>query len=244
MSRIPGSGLKTWGGRYMTGGHYRVAKLFSRRPQRGQWRNYGSTRSKATRALRLIRKFKKEQEVKYIDTTGTCTIAYASSNTWQTAGRILLNACSQGDTALTRDGNKTSMQDLTIRFIFNGGATDDDGRVWRLVIFYDRKPAGAVPGPTDIFQTDHINAPLAKKNAGRFAILYDGYIAQDSTQFHSPLKLYMKLNRVSKVDYGIGNAGTIADISKGALYFWANGAALDTADSSITYYSRVKFTDS
>lgn len=247
MSRIPGSGLKTWGGRYMTGGHYRVARMFARQPRRGQWRNY-STRAKASKALKLIRKFKKEQEVKHIDTSGSMTLAAASTGQWQTACRILLNGCSTGDAITNRDGNKIAMTDLLLRLAMQRHGNDTNGLYLRVVVFYDRKPNATAPTAVQLFNADANNQdvlhPLNRAYRGRFAILYDNFVDLDENTFYTTLKIYLKLTRVAKVFYNNTDAGDITDIEKGSLYLWVCGAGLDTADSTLIYNSRVKFTDS
>jgi len=205
-------------------------------------RRFGAN-AKATRALRLIRRFKKEEELKQIDVTGSSTVAFANSGTWQTTTRILLNPLAQGTTSETRIGKKVTPKNLTLRIKLNRASTDASGIYYRIVIFVDRKPAGAVPTPTTIFETDQILSPLNRANAGRFGILYDEFVNMNNDTFHYPVKFFALLNKVGMTDYGLGNSGDITDISKGAIYLWINGDSLDTADSSFAYNSRIKFTD-
>lgn len=219
------------------------AKYGYKAPRSRMYGRRDTVNAKATRALTLIRKFQKEEEVKEVDVTGTAAIAFASTDTWQAAGRILLNPLSQGTTNGTRIGSKVTLKDLTMRYNISRAFTDAGGMVARIVVFYDRKPAGAVPGATDIFETDNYLAPLNRGNAGRFAILFDKFYEFDAQQRNAVEKVYIKLNRTPKTDYGLGNAGDITDISKGALYVWANFGLQDTANSNFIYNSRVKYTD-
>lgn len=212
------------------------------RPQRYAWRST-TAYAQASRALRLVNKFRKEEEVKQIDLAGSATLAYTSTGTWTTAGRILLNPLQQGTTAETRIGRKITLKDVLIRMFITRHSSDTKGAFYRIVVFYDRKPAGAAPSATTIFDVDTILSPLNRGNAGRFSILFDETVEMDEQTDFKTRKIYIPLTRTPVTDYGLGNAGTIADISKGALYLWVNGEGLDTADSSYTYNSRVKYTD-
>jgi len=199
--------------------------------------------SQASRALRMIKKMQKDEEVKNIDLTGSPVLATASDKTWVALARVLLNGVAQGPGSTQRIGNKITLKNLLFRFVINGSDVNVNGVLYRVVIFSDRKPAGAAPAATDVFQTDSFLSPLAKKSVGRFAILHDEVITHDINIFKSMRKFYIPLTRVQKGDYSRANAGDVSDISKGALYIWVATYNANSADETYTYHSRVTFTD-
>lgn len=209
--------------------------LFVKRRRFGQRSAY----AQASRALKLIRKFQKDEEEKYIDTSPSITLPFAA-DAW---AFFLVNPLSQGTTSITRIGAKVTFKSLLARLTLTRDPTETNGLVFRFVILYDRKPAGAAPTATTIWKADFINEPLNRANAGRFAILYDKIFNINNDTFSYTWKIYLDLKRVSKGDYGLGNAGTIADISKGSIYMCAIGNQVEVADCNVSGRCRVAYTD-
>lgn len=213
--------------------------LFSKRRKLVYFPRRNTAYAQASRALKLIRKFKKDEEEKYIDTQPSITLPFAA-DAW---AFYLCNPLSQGTTPSTRLGAKVAFKSLLARLTITRDPTETNGLTTRFVILYDRKPAGAAPTATTIFLSDFINAPLNRANAGRFAILYDRIFNLDNSQFNVTWKIYLDLKRVSKGDYGLSNVGTIADISKGSIYMCAIGNQVEVADCNISGRCRVTYTD-
>lgn len=155
----------------------------------------------------------------------------------------LLNPLAQGNTSITRLGDKVQATSIQGRYcVFN----DNDNlvpNIWRVIIFWDRGPKGAAPIFSDILDTttmtsaasNTVYAPYNLKNVPRFKILYDqsgiiqvnqqlttvlagatttttAVLTQSSNVYHFKIPL----KRI--VNYGLGNAGTVADISQNGLF--------------------------
>lgn len=220
-----------------------MGRIIKRRRITARARSAANNILQAPMVNRIVRKLKKQVELKEINTSISGTFVVANSGTWQTTSRILLNGLAQGNTKLTRIGDKINMVDLLLRFSILRHTTDGHGIAARIVVLFDRSPVGAVPAPTDVFLTNGFYAPLNRTNAGRFSILHDEYVDLNVDEFISTHKLYLDLKRVGVVNYGLGNAGTVADISHGSLWLWINCNLVDTADSTLTGNARVKYRD-
>lgn len=121
----------------------------------------------------------------------------------------------------------------------------------RCVLFIDLEPHGVAPTPANLFNTaesqgyDEAFRNLNYRN--RFIILKDKFYNLDNydnngtlMKFHDHKFCYQKLN--FKTTFNSGTAATIADIEKGALYFWAINA--EATYSPLIYLSAVvRFTD-
>lgn len=161
---------------------------------------------------------------------------------------LLVNGIVPGAAGYQRVGRKISMNSLAIRgwvyFAQAGAAPTFD--FLRMLVVYDRQPNGALPALADILldctsagatateSTSNVNL----NNADRFKILKEqvwatpgaaAAAAYSGINENTPLefKIYLKLNGL-ETHYNNGVAGTIADITTGALYLITvglNGAA-------------------
>lgn len=204
--------------------------------QRGFFRR-PTANAKASRALTLIRKFKKEEERKYIDVTVNESIAAGGGAT-----ETLLNAISQGNTSTTRIGNKITMESIAwkLRFMATGAET---GWLIRVMLVYDRKPAGALATWETVCTANAVLSlyTVTGNARGRFQVLYDKIFNMRDVARVQYLKGFINL-KGKKGDYSLGNAGTIADLAKGSLILMANTmntAAITDLDGS----TRITFTD-
>lgn len=215
-------------------------RIFSRRPRRRGgpppgWRN--STRQKASVALRMIRRLKNEVEVKSCtgDVNLTCN---AAGSLWVFQH---LNAVAQGDTELTRDGNKTMMKSLSTNLLIESTGAET-GFLIRVIIFYDRKPAGALPTAATLFLDDqpHTIYNWQGNSKGRYQIIYDRMMVVVGPNRVGALKIFLPINK--KTDYDLSNLGTIADISRGSLFI-ACSCEGNANNVDIDGSYRLKFTD-
>lgn len=155
----------------------------------------------------------------------------------------LLNPLAQGNSAITRIGDKVQSTSIQGRYaVFN----DNDNlvpNIWRVIIFWDRGPKGAVPLVSDVLDLTTITsaaantvyAPYNLKNVPRFKILYDlSGMLQVNQQLTTVLSgatttttavltqgsniYHFKIPLKRIVNYGLANAGDITDISQNALY--------------------------
>lgn len=147
---------------------------------------------------------------------------------------VLLNGLSQGDTSITREGNNTTFTSLQFRAEVFSTITNLVATFYRIIIFRDNQPNGAGPLAGNLLDittiTPYIYAPYNLKYAERFKVLYDysgvinpqveltvtaGATTEVMAVSHK-LKFRKKLSTIT--NYGLGNAGTVADISKHSFY--------------------------
>lgn len=218
---------------------------------------YVATRTKAPAVL-----ITRPGETKGVDTP--LTVNAIST----TAIFTLLNPTLQGTALQNRIGRKISLKSVGIRgFIrqYQGGAAASFDYL-RCMLVYDRQPNGAAPVIADLLlDVDSTGAAtttslsgLNLANADRFKIIRDMYwkvddtdgnvvgaqpacVTTDFTRF--AFKEYAKLNNMETHCNG-GNAGTIADINTGALWFVTLGlAAGANSQYSAEFTARVRYTD-
>lgn len=127
----------------------------------------------------------------------------------------------------------------------------------RMIIFVDWQPNGAAPAVADLLKSAAVAAHLNLNNRDRFKIIADEQFVIDPILYNTTasssvacvvnqikeVKLFRKLN--IETIFNAGNAGTIADISSGALYmFWIGAQAAGTSsDANAQVATRVRFTD-
>ena len=200
----------------------------------------GGAFAKATKALREVRKLRREQETKHIIwSEQTITIPAAGAGTFG----AVMNAMATGDSSSTRTGEKVTMTKLAMRFNVKAGA-EADGCSARIIVLYDRRPAGAVPAVTDILESDHLVSLYTTDRAsqGRFQVLADRTFAMQALTAGSERNLKLFVRKTMPVLYE-GNAGTIADIQRGSLY--TLGVGFGNAQAIVIKYSwNMSFTDS
>lgn len=167
---------------------------------------------------------KKEQNVGYLETFNS---AVSVSNAGITP--ILLNGAVRGTDQTTRLGDEFVMKMLHMKFTL---LSSDTTNIYRVSVVYDKEPRGASPTLTDIFVQTTVTEPVfAYRNPDyleRFQVLYDKRFysttgTSNQLQYNS---VNIPLNR--KVNAGLGNTGTIADLSYGALWLiaWSDSAGV------------------
>lgn len=197
-------------------------------------------------------------------------IALTSANFNTTGSFTLLNATVPGASEQNRIGRKISMKSLMIRgwVRYNQAGTTPGDDLLRCIVVYDRQPNGATPVISDILQdTDQagtasssITANINLSNADRFKILRDWFWAvpqvvgiggaatqngqiTDCGAKEFSFKTFINLNGM-ETHYNAGTAGTIADISTGALFLVTYGArASADAQYKLSFGSRVRYLD-
>lgn len=230
--------------KYVSGPTNRQRRSYrARMSQMGAWRRARQRRTahaKATRALTLIRKFKKEEERK---------ILQAQQETMQIpiGGNWILEGfgpyCQVGNTRLTRIGNKITVESLAMRWQIKLTALEAIAGQVRLIIGIDRRPEGAVPATANIMALDNqINSlySISEQYKGQFQILVDKMYNFDSAQGMKNGKFYM--DKPIKVGYDDGNAGTVADLQRNNFFIMAMGDPA-TAAIDVDYSYKFKFTD-
>lgn len=197
---------------------------------------------KALRIGKTIGAMMGNVERKYKDT--------AIANTAQTTTPVitLLNGMSQGDTSILRQGDSVKFLKLSIISNVQHNSIGNASQWLRYMIVYDRQPNGAIFTHANLL--DSTTSPFSFRQLdykSRFSILYDRVIPVTSGGGNASVLIkktinlvrYLKKSRKYKIynnhtDYGLGNAGTIADISTGSYYLFTmadtatNGAYIGT----------------
>jgi len=204
----------------------------------------------AQKALREVRKVRRDEELKYYETGTADQDGIAVSST---GFMHHLSVIPQGDGASSRDGNKIRIKELKLRgkfwTILNSNVT------YRVIVFVDKRQVYGTPTTvSELLVSARTNATLDNDNVfqGRFKILMDrtfdlntAYVGQDHA---------LSFNKTIKCDIGAEWVGTgSADISKNQLYMCllcdtASSGGIYTAMASGEVMSNIrwnlKFTDS
>ena len=181
-------------------------------------------------------------ELKYIDNNFSPVIAVGSASF--SLSTQLLNGCTQGSDATNRIGRKLVLKSCLVRGTFTLASTSTGGSPIRLVLVYDKQANAAAPATTDVFLADNFSSQNNLNNRDRFIILSD-FISDPiaaSGNFSIGFKMYKKMNLETM--FNGGNAGTVADITSGALYlFMAQNGSIATAAPTLNLRTRVRFID-
>lgn len=175
----------------------------------------------------------------------------------------LLAAPVPGNDFTNRIGRKVLLKSLYIRGIVTCELADQDGptvgaspaQLARMIIFEDKQPNGAAPAVLDLLTSATSQAQLNLNNRDRFKIIRDEQFALEAYAYSTTatqavaslsnafdIKMYIKLN--IEMIFNAGTAGTIADITSGALYmFWIGNRVAGTDDATAALSCRTRFID-
>jgi len=183
-------------------------------------------------------------ELKFKD-GGTTTNLTAGAVNWATMGAtLLLNGLVPDSTASGRIGRKVTLKSVYIRCSPSMNTTSVGGSPFRILVVYDKQANAALPAVTDILLTDDHNSQNNLSNRDRFITVAD--VMSDTVSaggdYSTTCVIYKKLNL--DVAFNAGTAGTVGDITSGALYvlFSMNGNIL-TGNPYVKWVSRVRYTD-
>lgn len=180
----------------------------------------------------------------------------------------LLNGTIPGDGLQNRQGRKINMQRLQLRgqiYVNDIGAAPAFDYL-RTMVVYDSQANAAVPAITDLLRDVDANganttnslAGLNMSTSDRFKILLDewqsvpiqlGVLAGAATagpQFQdwqpTSFKRFINLKGM-ETRYNAGSAGTIADITTGALYLYTMGLNSSANQQfSLNFHARLRYT--
>lgn len=177
----------------------------------------------------------------------------------------LLNGVQTGAGFFNRVGARIEMKNLHIRGVLRNGATSIQDTC-RLIVVYDRQPAGALPIFQDMFQTRDQTGTASVSgesevnldNRERFTIIRDKQFFLPSTtnaagvltngpQYpgndqESDINWFIPLKGLSTIYKSSSNPTTIADISTGALYLVAC-SVLTNANWQFNLGTRLRYND-
>lgn len=174
------------------------------------------------------------------------------SNTNLTNGTpviTLLNGMAQGDTNVTRDGNRVRWNSLELRLIIAAGVSLSEPHPVRLVLVRKKKPVGATISLTNLFGDatpdflDSYNvASISFKDTYKvywdktfliYPQIFDNSATGTTTESLAGGPSEICMTKRTKLggfvtDYGLGTAGNVADIDTNGLFlvqFTDNGTA-------------------
>jgi hypothetical protein len=189
--------------------------------------------SMGRQALALI-----NAEHKHIDVTASGSLSTTSG----TLGPTLLSGIAQGDTAVTRDGNKIRLKAMDFLMRINASSSATRDTLLRLIIFKVKQPQGALPSATDVLGTTNEPISLAAWDTrGTIKILYDEFIhARTSAKKEAYTRIDLKLDMPQIFS---GTSAAITDIETGAIAFMATYVTDATNATGYAYESRIVFMD-
>lgn len=210
-------------------------------------------------------------EVKGVDTVLTLSPVIATTST--NGSIFTLNLIAPGTASYNRVGRKVYHKSVRIRgfatWQFAAATTTSDlvGNTLRMVLVWDKQPAGAVPAFDTIFgvtaqdgtESSTIQAPIKYDNMDRFKILKDDVytfkaeatpLTGGSTNlitYRLAFDEYVKLLGKETVFSGQSATQTIADISSGGLYLvfrsLTNVATSSNVSIDSNSFARLRYTD-
>lgn len=164
----------------------------------------------------------------------------SNNTTFTSAGDIqFLSGIAQGDTDITRSGNKVLLKDILFRVNINSNSATQNTTV-RMILFVDKECDGANPTVAQLLTSASPLSPLNMDFSKRFVIISDKLMSFSNTgQQERTFKIYKTLNFHALFD---GNLVTVADAKENHIFalFISDTAANNPGYS---YTSRIKFYD-
>ncbi len=217
-------------------------------PRRGYHRltleRYGGANAKASAALRLIRKIKREEEVKERNPTALVTAPIGGA--WSPF--ILCSGVIQGDEATMRDGAKVTQKSLSARYVVALNAAETENTYTRVVAILDRRPERNLATAAMVWNVNTIIGLMNsadKRYSGRFQILYDkthyfaGTTAAGTRNLISIGKFY--IGKAINMEF-TGGPGAIANCDKNCVLLAACNSQASHA-VSVDFQLKQRFTD-
>lgn len=187
-------------------------------------------------------------EYKVIYTHGSDADCYNAA-----AGKFFLcNGVNQGDGLSSRDGRQIVNKTIQFQFSIQPHASQTATMRTRMIMFIDLEPQGTAPTIAQVLNTSAAGPTEAYRNLDyrdRFIILKDRVYNFDpgnnSTGVNYQHKWFVKYKKLKnlKTIFNSGNAATIADIQKGAIYVWVYDVQGATYPFSFHYNGKLRFID-
>jgi len=183
----------------------------------------------------LKRRVKLQSEYRYKDTV----LAFNSNNE---GTMTLLNGMGSGTGNGLREGTHALMKQVRIKLNL---VAADTTNILRVILFIAKAPQGTVPDYQQLLDTTIIPATLAFRLDGQneqFTVLHDKTYAMVSLSSSGAKQQRINKRINLKTNYGLGSAGTIADITYGALYLYIVSDSGASAHPAINGGVRVRYT--
>lgn len=172
-------------------------------------------------------------EHKFIDSSNTTALSSAGSV-------ILLSGVAQGTTDITRIGNSLIFQDLVFNYDIEASNLVFTTNV-RVMLIIDKELDGALPTAANILQAVNVRSPMNMDFSKRFVVLKSKNHAFSLNGSSTVAKkIYVKLPFHGYYD---GATAAVGDCKENQILLLLVSDQ-PTNTPSISYYSRIKFTDS
>lgn len=155
-----------------------------------------------------------------------------------------LNLCSQGDTLDNRTGDRIFVTGVYVEgyMLFDTDNTTEYD--WgKFVVIQDKDPEGAMAASTDVFANfQNINSQMNTDNKGRFQVLGQRIIQVNKHMQHGRFNIRIPFKMPLECRYNLGNAGTVADISKNHIFLmYFTGHNTTDQKAYVNYFWRTYF---
>lgn len=181
------------------------------------------------------------KELKFVDAATTLNPAAASAAF--TAG-TLLNGLTIGSGADNRVGRRMKMLSLEMKWLWSLSPTSTGGSPARILVVYDKQSNTVATPIADVLVTDNALSVYNLANQDRFIILADFLTSPISPGSNYGVGGVVRKKLNLETIYNAGNAGTISDISSGAIYIYsAQFASIATAGPDFYAQCRIRFSD-
>lgn len=224
-----------------------------RRPQKSyasKWgskrRSYvGATKGAAIAAIRALPPSGvnrgvqlSEGELKSVDHNGAL-----ACNT--TGTLLLLNGIARGDEINERNGREVTMRSVELKVQSAVTAGTGIDQIQRHLLVYDRQTNGTALTIAQVLDSVSTVAMKSLENRRRFKILMDRTVVLNATAEPGSMNYYKYYRRIFyPVTFNSGDAGTVADITTGSLYFITLGTVVAGATAgTTTVQGRVRYQD-
>jgi len=174
---------------------------------------------------------------KYFDTASTL---YQLNSVTSVA---LLNGIQQGSSDNERVGKEVLLKNLYIRGVAEITLTASRWRTCYAVV-YDRKPTGALPAVSDIFNTTGVDPDAMQNmaNSTRFVVLrrINSNFVPNTERIMESVREHINMVGFKTV-WDTTAVGGITAIKHGAIYFVTFGQGLSSIDGQLTATTRITY---
>lgn len=184
------------------------------------------------------------REKKFIDSSFTLSLPFGATTWVAPAPASLVNGLVPGSAATQRIGRRVTFRSIYIRGKLAFGASVTNSCQARYLVVYDKQSNATAFNTTDLLLNDDYLSPNNISNKDRFVVLADKVTASvDAAQTKQiSFKCYKKI-RLDTM-YNTGTAGTIGDITSGAIYvIAAQSGGAGVANPSMQFQVRLRYDD-
>lgn len=198
-------------------------------------------RARPVRKRRVYRKRAfKRMEFKSFDVTGALSMVLDST------GQVdVLNTMARGTDINERVGRQVNIKSIEIKAVSKSTAATGTRQECLTMLVWDKDPDGVLGTIASMLNTVNVNSARNLSNRDRFVVLKSWrYIIYPDTLPNNSRTLRYYRKRNLQTTYNAGNAGTIADIQKGALYLVTLGENVaGVTAGAMTYQCRIRYLD-